>query len=181
MKRKQIKEGMYMHEVIYNSGEPLIEIEKKVKNRLSDDEAKILIDLLKGNISDFNKDSINQYKKIVSKIDFNTYLSILEGFPDINFDKKVKKYFINLDINDVIKNLKRPIRRRRKETEFITKTALRKLMKEEGNANLVASEAVAYLQQILEEEAVDITKKALALSKHANRKKISKNDIKIII
>ncbi|MHA1649085.1 MAG: histone [Candidatus Helarchaeota archaeon] len=68
-----------------------------------------------------------------------------------------------------------------KEKMVITKTALRRLMKNEGNASIVALDAVLLLQEHLNDVAIEITKKALALAKHAKRKTITKSDIKLAI
>ena len=68
-----------------------------------------------------------------------------------------------------------------KPPKVITKTALRRLMKEEGGANIVAADAVLALMDYLQDLATDITKKALELAKHAKRKTISKEDIKLAI
>ncbi len=68
-----------------------------------------------------------------------------------------------------------------KEKMVITKTALRRLMKAEGNATIVALTAILSLQEHLNETAIEITKKALALAKHAKRKTITKADIKLAI
>ncbi|MHA1143972.1 MAG: histone [Candidatus Helarchaeota archaeon] len=68
-----------------------------------------------------------------------------------------------------------------KAPSVITKTALRRLMKVEGDANIVAADAITALQEYLQDLAVDITKKALALTKHAKRKTITKSDIKLSI
>lgn len=66
-----------------------------------------------------------------------------------------------------------------KESKVITKTALRRLMKEEGNVRIVALDAVLSLQEYLNDQATEITKKALALAKHSKRKTINKADIKL--
>ena len=68
-----------------------------------------------------------------------------------------------------------------KAPKVITKTALRRLMKIEGAANIVAANAVLFLMDYLQDFAVDITKKALELAKHAKRKTITKSDIKLAI
>ncbi|MHA1270285.1 MAG: histone [Candidatus Helarchaeota archaeon] len=68
-----------------------------------------------------------------------------------------------------------------KTPKVITKTALRRLMKEEGAASIVAADAVLSLMDYLQDLATDITKKALELAKHAKRKTISKEDIKLAI
>ena len=68
-----------------------------------------------------------------------------------------------------------------KELNCITKTALRRLMKEEGDALIVAADAVISLKDYLQDLTIDITKKALELTKHAKRKTISKADIKLAI
>ena len=68
-----------------------------------------------------------------------------------------------------------------KKPSVITKTALRRLMKFEGDARVVSAAAIIELQEHLQDTAINITKKALALTKHAKRKTISKADIKLAI
>ncbi|MHA1264130.1 MAG: histone [Candidatus Helarchaeota archaeon] len=68
-----------------------------------------------------------------------------------------------------------------KGNQVITKTALRRLMKNEGNASIVALDAVLALQEYLNDLATEITTKALALAKHAKRKTITKADIKLAV
>ena len=68
-----------------------------------------------------------------------------------------------------------------KGNRVITKTALRRLMKAEGRATIVALNAVLSLQEWLNETAIEITKKALVLAKHAKRKTITKADIKLAV
>ena len=68
-----------------------------------------------------------------------------------------------------------------KAPKVITKTALRRLMKEEADATIVAANAVLELMDFLQDLATDITKKALELAKHAKRKTITKSDIKLAI
>ncbi|MBD3227766.1 MAG: histone [Candidatus Lokiarchaeota archaeon] len=68
-----------------------------------------------------------------------------------------------------------------KRPKVITKTALRRLMKQEAGATIVAADAVLALMDHLQDLAVDITKKALELAKHANRKTIQKDDIKLAV
>ena len=68
-----------------------------------------------------------------------------------------------------------------KDKKVITKTALRRLMKAEGNATIVALNAVLSLQEYLNDTAIEITKKALALAQHAKRKTITKSDIKLAV
>ena len=68
-----------------------------------------------------------------------------------------------------------------KSKDVITKTALRRLMKKEALADIVALDAVLSLQEWLTDTAKDITTKALALAKHAKRKTITKADIKLAI
>ncbi|MHA1130368.1 MAG: histone, partial [Candidatus Helarchaeota archaeon] len=68
-----------------------------------------------------------------------------------------------------------------KAQQVITKTALRRLMKNEGNASIVALDAVLALQDWLTDTAKEITTKALALAKHAKRKTITKADIKLAV
>jgi len=54
-------------------------------------------------------------------------------------------------------------------------------MKFEGDARVVSAAAIIELQEHLQDTAINITKKALALTKHAKRKTISKADIKLAI
>ena len=68
-----------------------------------------------------------------------------------------------------------------KEPKVVTKTALRRLMKNEGNASIVALDAVLALQEFLNDNAIEITNKALALAKHSKRKTINKADVKLSI
>ena len=68
-----------------------------------------------------------------------------------------------------------------REKKVVTKTALRRLMKNEGLASIVALDAVIALQDHLNDMAIETTKKALALAKHAKRKTINKADIKLSI
>jgi len=68
-----------------------------------------------------------------------------------------------------------------RENKVITKTALRRLMKNEGNASIVALDGVLTLQEYLNDQAIEITKKALALAKHSKRKTINKADVKLSI
>ncbi len=68
-----------------------------------------------------------------------------------------------------------------KGNQVITKTALRRLMKNEGGSDIVALDAVLSLQEHLTDVATEITKKALALAKHAKRKTITKADVKLAI
>ncbi|MHA1378977.1 MAG: histone [Candidatus Helarchaeota archaeon] len=68
-----------------------------------------------------------------------------------------------------------------KKAKVITKTALRRLMKVEADATIVSADAIAALMDYLQDIAVTITKKALELTKHAKRKTVSKEDIKIAL
>ena len=68
-----------------------------------------------------------------------------------------------------------------KGNQVITKTALRRLMKKEAGADIVALNAVLSLQEYLTDTAMGITKKALALAQHAKRKTITKADIKLAV
>ncbi|NVM28482.1 MAG: NFYB/HAP3 family transcription factor subunit [Candidatus Helarchaeota archaeon] len=68
-----------------------------------------------------------------------------------------------------------------KGNQVITKTALRRLMKKEAGADIVALNAVLSLQEYLTDTAMEITKKALALAQHAKRKTITKADIKLAV
>jgi len=68
-----------------------------------------------------------------------------------------------------------------RDKKVITKTALRRLMKNEGNASIVALDAVLALQEFLNDLAIETTKKALALAKHSKRKTINKADVKLAV
>ena len=68
-----------------------------------------------------------------------------------------------------------------RDKKVITKTALRRLMKNEANARIVALDAILALQEFLNDQATQITQKALTLAKHAKRKTISKADIKLSV
>ena len=68
-----------------------------------------------------------------------------------------------------------------RENKVVTKTALRRLMKNEGNASIVALDAVLALQDYLNDQAIEITKKAQALANHSKRKTINKADIKLSV
>ncbi|MBD3228527.1 MAG: histone [Candidatus Lokiarchaeota archaeon] len=68
-----------------------------------------------------------------------------------------------------------------KETKVITKTALRRLMKNEAYADIVSAKAVLKLLDYLNDLAIDITKKAIKIAQNANRKTITKRDIKLAI
>ncbi|MFX0134589.1 MAG: histone [Candidatus Hodarchaeota archaeon] len=68
-----------------------------------------------------------------------------------------------------------------KKAKVITKTALRRLMKVEADATIVAADAILALMDYLQDTAVTITKKALELTKHAKRKTVSKADVKIAL
>jgi histone H3/H4 len=68
-----------------------------------------------------------------------------------------------------------------KQPKVVTRTALRRLMKVEGDAKIVSADAVLVLMDYLQEIAVSITKKALTLAKHAKRKTITKPDIKLAV
>ncbi|MHA1312332.1 MAG: histone [Candidatus Helarchaeota archaeon] len=66
-------------------------------------------------------------------------------------------------------------------SQVITRTALRRLMKEEADADIVSSEAVIVLQDHLQNRAIDITKKALELTLNSKRKTVTKSDIKMAV
>ena len=57
---------------------------------------------------------------------------------------------------------------------------VRRLMKTEG-AQIVSRDAVDMLISDLEETAEKLTKKALTFTTHANRKKVTKEDVKLAI
>ncbi len=48
-------------------------------------------------------------------------------------------------------------------------------------AKIVARDAVDFLIEYLSEHTIDITKRSLTLAKHANRKKITKDDIQLAV
>lgn len=68
-----------------------------------------------------------------------------------------------------------------RENKVVTKTALRRLMKNEGNAGIVALDAVLALQDYLNDLTLNITKKALEIANHSKRKTINKADVKLSI
>ncbi|MHA1229928.1 MAG: histone-like protein [Candidatus Helarchaeota archaeon] len=57
---------------------------------------------------------------------------------------------------------------------------MRALMASIG-AKIVARDAVDFLIEYLSEHTIDITKRSLTLAKHANRKKITKDDIQLAV
>lgn len=57
---------------------------------------------------------------------------------------------------------------------------IRRLMKQEG-ASIVARDAVDLLIDHLEKKAVGLTEAAKRFTRHANRKKITKNDLLLAI
>ncbi|MHA1688507.1 MAG: histone-like protein [Promethearchaeota archaeon] len=57
---------------------------------------------------------------------------------------------------------------------------IRRLMKQQG-ASIVARDAVDLLIDHLEKTAVGLTEQARAFTQHANRKKITKNDLLLAI
>ena len=65
--------------------------------------------------------------------------------------------------------------------KVITKTALRRLMREEAGADIVAADCVLKLLDYLQDLAVETTKKAMKISENAKRKTITKADIKLAI
>ncbi|MHA1229387.1 MAG: histone family protein [Candidatus Helarchaeota archaeon] len=67
------------------------------------------------------------------------------------------------------------------DTKVITKTALRRLMKNEAYADIVSADAVLRLLDHLQDLAVDITKRAIKIAEHAKRKTVTKEDIKLAI
>ncbi|MHA1270236.1 MAG: histone family protein [Candidatus Helarchaeota archaeon] len=71
--------------------------------------------------------------------------------------------------------------KRVEETKVITKTALRRLMKNEAYADIVSADAVLKLLDYLQDLAIDTTKKAIKIAEHAKRKTVSKEDIKLAI
>lgn len=68
-----------------------------------------------------------------------------------------------------------------KKSKVVTKTALRRLMKVEADATIVSADAIAALMEYLQDTAITITKKALELTKHAKRKTVSKEDVKVAL
>lgn len=57
---------------------------------------------------------------------------------------------------------------------------IRRLMKQQG-ASIVARDAVDLLIDHLEKTAIGLTEQARAFTQHANRKKITKNDLLLAI
>jgi len=68
-----------------------------------------------------------------------------------------------------------------KSTRIITKSALRRLMKEKADADLVASSAILKLMDYLQEKASSLTKKALEICTNAKRKTVMKEDLSLAI
>ncbi|MHA1248519.1 MAG: histone-like protein [Candidatus Helarchaeota archaeon] len=60
---------------------------------------------------------------------------------------------------------------------FATKTAIRRLMKNECNIQMISMSAILDLQQFLEKLAIEVTKEALLNAKDNNRKTILLEDI----
>ncbi|NVM04972.1 MAG: NFYB/HAP3 family transcription factor subunit [Candidatus Helarchaeota archaeon] len=67
------------------------------------------------------------------------------------------------------------------EVRIITKSALRRLMKEKADAELVASSAIEILMAHLQELAKDLTTKSLKIVENAKRKTITKEDLILAI
>ncbi|MHA1378035.1 MAG: histone-like protein [Candidatus Helarchaeota archaeon] len=67
------------------------------------------------------------------------------------------------------------------EARIITKSALRRLMKEKADAELVASSAIEVLMNYLQGLAKDLTTKSLKIVENAKRKTITKDDIILAI
>ena len=68
-----------------------------------------------------------------------------------------------------------------KSTRIITKSALRRLMKEKADADLVASSAIVKLMDYLQDRASELTKKALEICTNAKRKTVMKEDLSLAI
>lgn len=67
------------------------------------------------------------------------------------------------------------------EARIITKSALRRLMKEKADAELVASSAIEILMDHLQNLAKTLTTKSLSIVENAKRKTITKEDIILAI
>ncbi|MHA1694632.1 MAG: histone-like protein [Candidatus Helarchaeota archaeon] len=63
---------------------------------------------------------------------------------------------------------------------FFAWSPIRAVMADVG-AKIVARDAVDYLIEYLSEYTIDLTKRSLVLAKHANRKKITKDDILLAV
>lgn len=116
--------------------------------------------------------SNNLYRSF-KEYDLNKNLNQNFNPKKIGLKKKLKNFGLNR------KNFK--ARNMAKKAKVITKTALRRLMKQEADANIVSADAIASLMEWLQDTAITITKKALELTKHAKRKTVSKDDIKIAL
>ncbi|MHA1371375.1 MAG: histone [Promethearchaeota archaeon] len=57
---------------------------------------------------------------------------------------------------------------------------IRELMKKAG-AEMVSKDAVDALMSILEEKAIELTQKSLEFCRHADRKKLTKDDMELAI
>ena len=64
--------------------------------------------------------------------------------------------------------------------DYISWSPIRRLMKHNG-AEIVARDAVDELVNFLEKSAEKLTKTGLRLTKHANRKKVTRDDILLAI
>ncbi len=63
---------------------------------------------------------------------------------------------------------------------FFAWSPLRALMSDTG-AKIVSRDAVSFLINHLEEDAINITIRAATLAKHSKRKKITKDDIELAV
>ncbi len=63
---------------------------------------------------------------------------------------------------------------------MIAKASVDKLIRKAG-AGRVSEDAAIALAKILEEEAVDIAREAVALAEHAGRKTVKKEDVELAV
>jgi len=61
---------------------------------------------------------------------------------------------------------------------YIAKSPIRRLMKNEG-ANIVSNDALNEIIEILTNKGKELTNKALEMTRHAGRKKLTADDVKL--
>jgi histone H3/H4 len=87
----------------------------------------------------------------------------------------------NIEIKSISdKEMKKAKRYRKAHKKGLALSPIRDLMGDVG-AEMVAKNAVGYLKHHLEDEIVDLTKRALQITEHANRKKVTKGDLQMAI
>lgn len=132
----------------------------------------------------FNNLKPENQLKIQKKIEQNIKDRIekIKSLPQLNtkYVKDLREFIKNLEIiyletKDYSKMLDK-IESKKLGPEYFSWTPIRRLMKN-GGATIVARDAVDVLIDWLRVSSKKITENALKLTKHANRKKITKDDI----